>query len=118
MNGLIRNLGQNIIAQQTRLGWILSGNVRTFNCLVVFNNLADISKYWELEDITTVSNAMTPQKQYCEDFYQRTTSRLENGTYVVGAPMKTGFEQKLGLTRPKAVAQFKQVEINCRGSNN
>lgn len=110
MNGLIRNPEQNVIAQQTRLGWILSGNVRTFNCHVILNNLADISKYWELEDITTASDTMSPQEQYCEDFYQRTTSRLENGAYVVGIPMKPGFEQKLGASKLKALAQFKQVE--------
>lgn len=110
MNGLIRNPDQNIIAQQTRLGWILSGNVRTFNCHVVINNLEDISKYWELEDITPTSTIMTQQEQYCEEFYQRTTRRLENGSYEVGLPMKSNFDQQLGLSKPKAVAQFKQLE--------
>ncbi|KAF9406726.1 hypothetical protein HW555_013000, partial [Spodoptera exigua] len=50
MDGLIKGPSQAPIAQQTALGWILSGNVRTFNCHIVTNNISDLSKYWEIED--------------------------------------------------------------------
>lgn len=109
MSGLIKGPTQAPIAQQTKLGWVLSGNVRTFNCNVVINNLADIKKYWEIEDIQDKSSVSEADEK-CEKFYQATTRRLESGRYEVAIPMKSGFEKQLGASQGKAIAQFKQIE--------
>ncbi|CAG9133832.1 unnamed protein product [Plutella xylostella] len=109
MSGLIKGPTQAPIAQQTKLGWVLSGNVRTFNCNVVINNLADIKKYWEIEDIQDKSSVCEADEK-CEKFYQATTRRLESGRYEVAIPMKSGFEKQLGASQGKAIAQFKQIE--------
>ncbi|XP_073950917.1 uncharacterized protein [Choristoneura fumiferana] len=110
MNGLIKGSPLAPIAQQTKLGWILSGNVKTFNCNVVINQTDDISKFWEVEDINQSSSTMTEPEKYCEEFYQATTRRLDSGRYEVALPMKPGFEENLGASRSKAVIQFKQLE--------
>ncbi|KAH9638724.1 hypothetical protein HF086_013996 [Spodoptera exigua] len=112
MDGLIKGPSQAPIAQQTALGWILSGNVRTFNCHIVTNNISDLSKYWEIEDVepSSSSSSLTSEEQYCEEFYQQTTRRLDTGRYEVGIPMKPEYENQLGSSKSKAIAQFKQLE--------
>ncbi|XP_063836816.1 uncharacterized protein LOC135085961 [Ostrinia nubilalis] len=110
MSGLIKGSNVAPIAQQTRMGWILSGNVKTFNCHVIVNNLSDISQYWELEGISDSVTELTQQEQYCEQVYKSTTRRLSTGRYEVAIPMKPGFEQDLGQSKSKAIAQFHNME--------
>lgn len=110
MSGLIKGPSMAPIAQQTKLGWILSGNVKTFNCHVVINNLSDLSQYWELEDVNDNSPVSSPEEQYCEQLYQSTTTRLPDGRYQVALPMKPQFERNLGLSKSKAIAQFRNIE--------
>ncbi|XP_026324392.1 uncharacterized protein LOC113233481 [Hyposmocoma kahamanoa] len=111
MDGLLKSSPDQPIAQQTQMGWILSGSItKSFNCHVVINNIEDISNYWELEDITETKRQLTKDEQFCEDYYTKTTRRLTNGTYEVRLPMKEGFEKQLGQSKPTAVAQYMQLE--------
>ncbi|KAF9405281.1 hypothetical protein HW555_013923, partial [Spodoptera exigua] len=36
----------------TQLGWILSGNVKSYQCNVIMNNIEDIQRFWSIEDVT------------------------------------------------------------------
>lgn len=110
MSGLIKGSSTAPIAQQTKLGWILSGNVRTFNCHVAINNVHDLAQYWELEEIQDTTCSLTQDEQYCEQIYQQTTRRLSDGRYEVAIPMKQNFEQKLGNSKAKAIAQLYNLE--------
>lgn len=111
MDGLLRGSSQAPVAQQTKIGWILFGNVKTFNCHVVLNNIEQISQYWEMEDISsTTQDNMTSEEEYCEQFYTKTTTRQQDGRYVVRIPMKPNFETILQNNKASAVAQFKQLE--------
>lgn len=110
MSGLIKGPNTAPIAQQTKLGWILSGNVKTFNCHVIINNVSDLSQYWELEEVKDTTPILSSEDQYCEDLYKSTTRRLSNGRYEVALPMKPDFQLKLGLSKSKAVAQFRNIE--------
>ncbi|XP_072933674.1 uncharacterized protein [Epargyreus clarus] len=96
-------------AQQTQLGWILSGNVKTFQCNVVINNLEEIQRFWEIEDIAD-SSELSLEDEHCLNFYQDTTARRKDGRYEVRLPLKPGYEEKLGESKPKAIAQFYQLE--------
>lgn len=121
MNGLVKGSPQEPIAQQTKMGWILSGNITpSFNCHVVINNIEDISNYWEIEDIPsdTEMRNLTQQDQFCENLFMTTTRRLPSGRYEVRLPMKEGFECKLGDSKPQAVAQFKQQERKFQKDDN
>ncbi|CAG9132520.1 unnamed protein product [Plutella xylostella] len=97
------------VAQQTKLGWILCGNTKTFNCLVTLNELADLTRFWETEDIPNQMENTTSE-DYCERHYVETTKRLETGKYVVKMPLKEDWRTKLGESKPSAIAQFKQLE--------
>lgn len=112
MSGLIKGPAQAPIAQQTKLGWILSGNVKTFACHVVVNDVDSISKFWHSSKmiIHEPTLSLSAEDQYCEEFYQSTTRRLESGQYQVALPMKPNYEQEMGASKSKAVAQFIQQE--------
>ncbi|XP_026331735.1 uncharacterized protein LOC113239082 [Hyposmocoma kahamanoa] len=111
MSGLIKGSENQPIAQQTKLGWILSGPVQSpLQCSVVINNIEDISAYWEVEEIANASITMTREEQFCEELYVNTTRRLPDGRYEVRLPLKNNFENELGQSKARAVAQFKQLE--------
>ncbi|XP_022827101.1 uncharacterized protein LOC111356845 [Spodoptera litura] len=109
LDGVCRSEGTLPIAQQTQLGWILSGNCKTFQCNMILNNLTDIQQFWEMEDIRETSS-ISQEDQACIDFFQCSTSRREDGSYVVKIPFKENFEEKLGESKNKSIAQFFQIE--------
>ncbi|KAJ8703598.1 hypothetical protein PYW07_017522 [Mythimna separata] len=54
--------------------------------------------------------SISQEDQACIDFFQSSTSRRENGSYVVKIPFKENFEEKLGQSKNKSIAQFFQIE--------
>ncbi|XP_026331541.1 uncharacterized protein LOC113238908 [Hyposmocoma kahamanoa] len=111
MSGLIKGSENQPIAQQTKLGWILSGPVQSpLQCSVEINNIEDISAYWEVGEIAIASIAMTREEQFCEELYVKITRRLPDGRYEVRLPLKNSFENELGQSKAWAAAQFKQLE--------
>ncbi|XP_049877550.1 uncharacterized protein LOC126374847 [Pectinophora gossypiella] len=116
MKSLTRNLPSGIcnvgnmtpVAQQTRLGWILCGKVQTLQCNVVLNNIEELHRFWEIEDIQENTSFSTEESQ-CVEFYKTTTTRSEDGKYQVRLPLKSNIDQ-LGQSKHKAIAQFHQLE--------
>lgn len=107
--GIIRPEKSQPVAQQTRLGWILCGNVQTFQCNVVLNKVDDIQRFWSIEDISE-SLDMSEEDQECLQYFKETTKRQEDGRYVVHLPLKSDFYEKLGSSKPMAAAQFRHLE--------
>ncbi|KOB72385.1 Uncharacterized protein OBRU01_12359 [Operophtera brumata] len=78
-----------IVAQETRLGWILSGvcstgtvkDVKIVSMTSRTEEMKQLSKYWELEEITE-SNDIKEEDKICEKFYDETTRRNEDGGYT------------------------------------
>ncbi|XP_049886428.1 uncharacterized protein LOC126380891 [Pectinophora gossypiella] len=103
--GVLRRHPNSPVAQLTKLGWILSGNVKTLNCLVTLNELDTLTKFWKTEDITN-QDQLTDTENFCEQRYKETTERLTTGQYVVKMPLKRDIAEKLGKTKPQAIAQF------------
>ncbi|CAF4921378.1 unnamed protein product [Pieris macdunnoughi] len=111
MSGILR--GENPsqpIAQQTRLGWILCGKLKSYQCNVILNSTEDLQRFWEIEDIEESPSVVSSEDQYCLELYKNTTLRQANGRYKVRLPLKDNFEQSLGLSKPTAVAQFHSLE--------
>ncbi|KAF9407675.1 hypothetical protein HW555_012378 [Spodoptera exigua] len=80
LNGVIKR--DNFpVAQQTRVGWILCGNVKTFNCFVILTDLENMTRFWETEEISDTTTP-TNEDEHCENYYNSTTERLSDGTYV------------------------------------
>ncbi|XP_073831675.1 uncharacterized protein [Musca autumnalis] len=66
-----------------------------------------LEKFWKLEEPPKISE-YSPEEEYCEDVYQKTTRRLSDGRYVVSLPFKPQYEngKGLGLSRMRACRQF------------
>lgn len=111
LEGICRQNSNVPIAQQTRLGWILSGNVKTLQCNVVLQETEDLRRFWEIEDISESEEAaLSAEDQYCVQFYKSTTKRLEDGRFEVRLPLKPDISEKLGSSKPKAISQFRSLE--------
>ncbi|KAJ8720880.1 hypothetical protein PYW08_006345 [Mythimna loreyi] len=119
MNGLIKEGDSQVVAQQTRLGWIISGNVKSYQCSVVLNDIEDIQRFWEIEDVVDDSQNKLSEEDYeCVQRYKADTSRREDGRYVVRLPLKANIEKKLGESRHKAIGQFYQLEKKLSNNDN
>ncbi|XP_028170569.1 uncharacterized protein LOC114360183 [Ostrinia furnacalis] len=110
LHGIIKQDQSQPIAQQTQLGWILCGNIKSYYCNVILNNYDDIQKFWEIEDLTDKNNNQSTEDLYCIQQYQTETKRQPDGRYVVRLPMKPDADEKLGESKSKAIAQFYQLE--------
>lgn len=110
LSGIIRESENQPIAQQSRLGWIICGNLKSYQCNVVLHDLEDMSRFWTVEDIAENSTVITSEEQYCLEQYKAETKRQEDGRYIVRLPLKPDFKENLGESKQKAVAQFLQLE--------
>lgn len=110
LSGMIRGSDTSApLAQQTQLGWLLCGGVKTFHCNVVLNNIADIHEFWQIEDIQEQSE-MSSEDQECLEYYMSTTKRLDSGHYEVRIPLKQQASEKLGSSKEMSLAQFRNLE--------
>lgn len=110
VEGVRKHSNRSLLAQQTKLGWILCGATKKqYNCFVTLTELDNLSQFWEMEDIPS-EPGKTESDEYCEQYYTQTTERLQNGRYVVKMPMKPNYEQNLGNSKSQAIAQFRQLE--------
>ncbi|XP_050554117.1 uncharacterized protein LOC126911348 [Spodoptera frugiperda] len=99
--GLIKSPAGSPVAQDTHLGWIVSGHVSKANKLLNSHNTVIamhtqieendmLKRLWELDSETTLTKRLfTPEEQACEEFYAQSTERDENGRYVVKLPFRS-----------------------------
>ncbi|XP_041985300.1 uncharacterized protein LOC121737693 [Aricia agestis] len=110
LDGICRPQGTLPMAQQTQLGWILSGSCKTFQCNVILNNISEIHRpSIQIEDIQDLSS-ISEEHQKCINDIKSSTSGREDGSYVVKLPLKDNFQENLGESKTKAIAQFFQIE--------
>lgn len=111
LGGILRGDSEDQpIAQQTQLGWLLCGTMKTrYNCNVVLHNTDDLRRFWENEDINQ-QNEMSTEDHECLQFFLSTTERLEDGRFQVRLPFKKDSKEQLGASKPLALAQFRNLE--------
>ncbi|XP_061724321.1 uncharacterized protein LOC133530427 [Cydia pomonella] len=117
-SGLIRGPG-DVIAQHTRLGWILSGDIEVnsnrSHYVRSFHNL--LRKFWELEiQLYTTKKAWSKEEESCEEISKNTTVRDETGkyeVYEVHLPLKQTKQETIKVcdeTNQQATNKFQQLE--------
>ncbi|XP_029171356.1 uncharacterized protein LOC114940772 [Nylanderia fulva] len=83
-------------AQETTLGWILSGQVGsaepparalTLQCKKDDDLTCLVKNFWQQEKLPAGPAPLTPAEQECEDLYRTTHSRQADGRYVVRLPV-------------------------------
>ncbi|XP_050357238.1 uncharacterized protein LOC126777960 [Nymphalis io] len=109
------------IAQETQFGWVLSGRVRNnvtsknpqlvgFHIRVKEDDL--LKKFWEIErEPDAILKKSTKEEIKCEQFFEATTTRDNEGRYVVRLPFKEHKPRCVeGKTRDIALRRFHYLE--------
>lgn len=122
--GIKRSTGGRVLAQDTTLGWIISGVVETetssgaetLSCITVMHVSiqADdfLKKFWELEGEPAVTKKILSEEEVkCEQLFEATTRRDENGRYIVRLPFKDDNQNCAdGGSKLIAEKRFKSLE--------
>ncbi|XP_045493460.1 uncharacterized protein LOC123692730 [Colias croceus] len=121
LEGLIKNSPSELIAQNTQLGWILSGPIqsRSSSSTIWCNHIHQndeyelMKKFWELESDQFASDKslLTEEEIKCENIYSSTTRRDSSGRYIVHLPFRTDDPNcKYGNSKAIAIKQFNRLE--------
>lgn len=121
LGGSRSNICGSLLGQETIFGWILSGPVKSpSNSTVIsaFTTRISVSqnqklenlltRFWEVEDLP--SKMVKKSDSDCECNFVRTTTRNNEGRYVVTLPFKTPDSISLGHSRSIALSQFLRSE--------
>ncbi|KAL0839000.1 hypothetical protein ABMA28_016997 [Loxostege sticticalis] len=100
IDGVIKGPPGLPIAQNTHLGWILTGNAEvgdegktsssniiTLHLNVELDNM--LRKFWEIEDIASERHSQNSEQSKAEKIYEETVTRGADGRYTVRLPFKT-----------------------------
>ncbi|XP_048006727.1 uncharacterized protein LOC125242069 [Leguminivora glycinivorella] len=119
LDGLHKYNDDKLIAQNSKLGWFVSGasesrsnlpphNIVAHHALVEVDQL--LRKFWETEEYKPHEKLMTHLETQCEEHYKETHSRQEDGRYVVRLPFKDDHEKNLGNSRQIALQRLMHME--------
>ncbi|XP_046801098.1 uncharacterized protein LOC111682254 isoform X1 [Lucilia cuprina] len=122
IDGIKKNICGHVSAYNTIFGWVLSGPIKgrpiqSFTTSIVpsetsiLNNL--LRKFWEQEELLS-PKLISEEDQYCETFYKNTTTRQQDGRYVVRLPFKKEFPCSLFLSTSRilALGQYSRMKIS------
>ncbi|XP_039311874.1 uncharacterized protein LOC105204988 [Solenopsis invicta] len=108
----LSNEKHDLYIQKTRLGWVIAGNAtsqRPANPICHLTRLEElISKFWKIEEVAT-NKSLSPEEIACEEHYQRTVSRNEDGRYIVRLPFRK-INARLGDSRVIALKRLSALE--------
>lgn len=121
LKGSHPNICGTLLGQETIFGWTITGpvsnsiakSISSFSTRISLSTEARIEKlltnFWEVEDIPV--KLVKESDIICEKIFQNTTTRSENGRYVVTLPFKDPDHINLGHSRSIALAQFLRNEV-------
>ncbi|XP_076623176.1 uncharacterized protein LOC143342806 [Colletes latitarsis] len=125
-SGRIRLNNKTAVLQETQLGWVISGEVRSSlkpinrtNCFLTTVNLdKQLQRFWELEEILQ-KRLMSREEKLCELSFQDTTQRDSSGHFIVRLPFndrkgKLGDSYKIALKRFYAMERKLQLNTKLR----
>lgn len=115
-----KDIGNNIRLQETKLGWIVSGNVllnRTNQNSLSFLTLDEkLERFWQLEEAPIKNKFFTDEEEACEINFKETTARDDSGKFIVKLPLKQNVSV-LGDSRQVATKRFYSVEKRLENDN-
>lgn len=108
---------KHLIAQNTELGWIVSGainrNRSNIQLITLVTNIElekKLNEFFGVEEFER-KNELTEEEIYCEEHFQKTHYRNENGNFVVTIPFKNeSISPELGDSRKRAISTQFQLE--------
>ncbi|XP_033221191.1 uncharacterized protein LOC117175592 [Belonocnema kinseyi] len=101
------------VLQETELGWVVAGGIhqtraKLHNIHCNFTKMAQVPLLWEL-DSGRPAPKYSRVEEACEKHYLETTTRAENGRYIVVLPFNDK-RDKLGNSRDIAIKRFNHLE--------
>lgn len=119
--GLRTGIPGSPIAQQTSLGWILTGPATAPIGITPINSFTttvsretDLSeqlrRFWEIEETTCTKKILTDDEKACEEHFCSTHCRDTTGRYVVRLP----FKEKPTLTGSRKIALRRLTQMERR----
>ncbi|XP_061389909.1 uncharacterized protein LOC133325099 [Musca vetustissima] len=121
LSGCRHGICGSLMAQETVFGWILTGPIggqkKSRSCPTILSYFCEISidqqisRFWEVEKVPQ-KKLVSESEKFCEDLYEKTTTRDHEGRYVVFLPFKEGYSHtsNIGNSRNSAMAQFLRNE--------
>ncbi|XP_033218415.1 uncharacterized protein LOC117173878 [Belonocnema kinseyi] len=130
--GLMTRPDNRVVAQDTTVGWILTGrptgssskviidenqgqmvkskSVISMSCAIEDALSIQLQRFWEQEEVALPASALlTAADLFCEQQYQTTHLRDSDGRYIVRLPLK-GHISELGASRTQAELLFINLE--------
>ncbi|XP_071640886.1 uncharacterized protein [Temnothorax longispinosus] len=103
--------------QKTQLGWIVGGKTCTYGpaeakvCNLSTNQQINetLAKFWNMEHIPE-ETPFSPEEKLCMEYFEKTTTRNEDGRFIVQLPIKETKLQQLGESRSTALKRFIAME--------
>lgn len=114
LHGLIKGVRGMPMAQETELGWMLSGKTacnQTENIMALVSNMEldqQLARFWEIEEVSA-ERMLTAEEEACEKHYAENHDRRPDGKYVVKLPLKED-PKVLGNSFNMAMVRFKAME--------
>ncbi|XP_037048458.1 uncharacterized protein LOC119082907 [Bradysia coprophila] len=122
-SGFVKGQEGQPIAQETKIGWIMSGKIdrqwqsQAVKCLVSTldkreecEEKIDLTKFWEIEELHP-EREMTAAEQECEKFLHQHHQKDTDGKYIAKIPFKADMgPETLGNSRGQCMARFLQLE--------
>lgn len=122
--GIKRNVSGTYLAQNSTLGWILSGTFELDHSnypahITVMHLSLDpdelLRKFWELEAEPSRKKTLTEEENNCEKLYADTTERDKGGRYIVRLPLRERDPvDKVGESKIIAEKRLKSLESKFR----
>lgn len=121
LDGMIKHPKINLVAQNTIFGWVLSGRISQ-DSLPAKNRVTSLhvgvkedellKQFWEMEnEPNSIQKRLSKLEERCEEFYDKTTERDEEGRFVVRLPFTNEDpECQYGGSREIAVKRFELLE--------
>lgn len=112
------------IAQNSIFGWFLSGpagsttsmsfpKIPSYHCSSSDSLDCDIRRFWEIEEIPTIS-LYTDEEQQCENHFRKTCKRDSSGRYVVRLPFKRNPPIDVGYSYKIAERMLSKMELRLQ----
>lgn len=113
----LRKTKCGLVAQNTKLGWILSGcigdsptkHLQVQSMVTRTEEDQQLTKFWEVEEAAEVVRNQTQEEKICEELYAESTTRNEDGSYTVKTPFSEKHEE-MGKSKSRALSRFYQLE--------
>ncbi|XP_046745774.1 uncharacterized protein LOC124411010 [Diprion similis] len=119
LDGVRKGNANTPVAQNTQLGWIISGQIaaNSPNCLplnsmqISLDNSLSLSlqRFWEQEEMAPPHPSLRPDEAECENHFINTHSREQDGRYTVRLPLKKPLDS-LGDSYTPATKMLHRME--------